>query len=302
MVEIKAFIFPGQGSQYVGMNEKIPDFNIKKTMFDKASEILGFDLYNVCNNGPMDKLTSTEVAQPAIFTVSLIYNALLAEKNIKPDVVAGHSLGEYSALVAANVLSFEDGLKLVEKRGILMKEASQNNPGKMLAVVGLSEDKLRNVLNKAKNYGIVVTANINTLEQVVLSGELNAIYEAQKIAKEEGAKIAKVLEVSAAFHSPLMEPVVEEMSKFIDKVEFKNPEIPIVQNVTGTVPGSVMEIKNNLKRQLTGPVKWVNSVLNIQKMGVNHFIEVGPKNVLKSMVEKIVKDTKIEAVEGLINA
>jgi [acyl-carrier-protein] S-malonyltransferase len=299
---MRAFIFPGQGSQYVGMNEKIPDFSLKKTIFDKASEILGYDLYDTCSNSPMDKLTSTEIAQPAIFTVSFAYIAFLTQREIKPDVVAGHSLGEYSALVTANVLSFEDGLKLVQTRGLLMKEASQNNPGRMLAVIGLSEDKLGKVLDKAKNYGEVVLANINTFEQVVLSGELNAINEAHKIAKEEGAKIAKLLDVSAAFHSPLMEPVVEEMSKFIDSVEFKTPEIPVVQNVTGTTASSIAGIKENLKKQLVGPVKWVNSVLNMQEMGVDHFIEVGPKNVLKNMLEKIIKDAKIEAVESLINA
>lgn len=299
---MKAFIFPGQGSQYVGMNEKIPNFSLKKTIFDKASEILGYDLYDTCSNSPMDKLTATEIAQPAIFTVSFTYIAFLTQRGIRPDVVAGHSLGEYSALAAANVLSFEDGLKLVQKRGFLMKEASQSNPGRMLAVIGLSEDKLGRVLDKAKNYGEVVLANINTFEQVVLSGELNAINEAQKIAKEEGAKIAKLLDVSAAFHSPLMEPVVEEMSKFIDSVEFKTPEIPVVQNVTGTTVSSNAEIKENLKKQIIGPVKWVNSVLNMQEMGVDHFIEVGPKNVLKNMLEKIIKDAKIEAVESLINA
>jgi len=299
---VKAFIFPGQGSQYVGMNEKIPNFSLKKTIFDKASEILGYDLYDTCSNSPMDKLTATEIAQPAIFTVSFTYIAFLTQRGIRPDVVAGHSLGEYSALAAANVLSFEDGLKLVQKRGFLMKEASQSNPGRMLAVIGLSEDKLGRVLDKAKNYGEVVLANINTFEQVVLSGELNAINEAQKIAKEEGAKIAKLLDVSAAFHSPLMEPVVEEMSKFIDSVEFKTPEIPVVQNVTGTTVSSNAEIKENLKKQIIGPVKWVNSVLNMQEMGVDHFIEVGPKNVLKNMLEKIIKDAKIEAVESLINA
>jgi [acyl-carrier-protein] S-malonyltransferase len=299
---MRAFIFPGQGSQYMGMSEKIPGFSLKKQMFDKASEILGYDLYDVCSNGPMDKLTSTEFAQPAIFTVSLIYNALLKEKGIVPGVVAGHSLGEYSALVAANVLSFEDGLRLVQKRGLLMKEASQNNPGGMLAVVGLSEDKLGNVLNKAKNYGVVVPANMNTFEQVVLSGELNAIYEAQKLAKEEGAKIAKLLDVSAAFHSPLMDPIVEEMSKFIDMTEFKNPDKPVVQNVTGTIPSSITEIKENLKKQLNGPVKWVNSIVYMQNMGTDHFTEVGPKNVLKGMVGKIVKDVTIESVEDLFNA
>jgi len=299
---VKAFIFPGQGSQYVGMNEKIPNFSLKKTIFDKASEILGYDLYDTCSNSPMDKLTATEIAQPAIFTVSFTYIAFLTQRGIRPDVAAGHSLGEYSALAAANVLSFEDGLKLVQKRGFLMKEASQSNPGRMLAVIGLSEDKLGRVLDKAKNYGEVVLANINTFEQVVLSGELNAINEAQKIAKEEGAKIAKLLDVSAAFHSPLMEPVVEEMSKFIDSVEFKTPEIPVVQNVTGTTVSSNAEIKENLKKQIIGPVKWVNSVLNMQEMGVDHFIEVGPKNVLKNMLEKIIKDAKIEAVESLINA
>ncbi|MEA3314221.1 MAG: ACP S-malonyltransferase [Caldisericota bacterium] len=296
-----SFVFSGQGSQYVGMASKVPVSSVKKELFVKASDFLGFDLERLCNNGPIEKLTSTDIAQPALLTVSAIYDTLLKERNILPGVVAGHSLGEFSALFSAEVLSFEDALFLVRERGLLMKKASEKAPGKMLAVIGLPDEKLKKVLEESSDKGVLVAANFNSPGQVVLSGADNAIEKAKVVAKENGAKIVKVLNVSAPFHSPLMEPVVPEMSKFIDSVQFNKPAIPVVQNATGKVVSTVEEIKENLKKQLTSPVLWTDSVSTMSEMGVEKFIEVGPKNVLKGLIGRTLPGSKIETVEVLLN-
>ncbi|RLD19944.1 MAG: [acyl-carrier-protein] S-malonyltransferase [Caldiserica bacterium] len=297
-----SFVFSGQGSQYVGMASKIPVSSVKKELFTKASDFLGFDLEHLCNNGPIEELTSTDIAQPALVTVSAIYDTLLKERNILPGVVAGHSLGEFSALFSAEVLSFEDSLFLVRERGLLMKKASEKAPGKMLAVIGLPDEKLKKVLEESSDKGVIVAANFNSPGQVVLSGADNAIEKAKIVAKENGAKIVKVLNVSAPFHSPLMEPVVPEMSKFIDSVQFNKPAIPVVQNATGKVVSVVEEIKENLKKQLTSPVLWTDSVNTMSEMGVEKFIEVGPKNVLKGLIRRTLSECEIETVEVLLNA
>ncbi len=294
---MKAFVFPGQGSQYVGMSGKIPEGSIKREFFTKASEILGFDLLEICEKGPQETLTSTDITQPALYTISSIYETLLKEKGIKPDIVAGHSIGEYAALFSCGAFTFETGLKLTKIRGLLMKNISEKSPGKMLAVIGLDAEKIQKVLEEASKAGIIVSANYNSLDQIVLSGSINAINEAQVIAKASGARLAKPLEVSAAFHSPLMEPIVSEMSKAIEEAEFKRPEIPIVQNVTGDVETDPEKIKENLKKQLTGPVRWVDSVLKMQELGVSEFYEVGPKNVLKGLIEKIIKGASVKLSE-----
>lgn len=297
-----SFVFSGQGSQYVGMASKIPVSSVKKELFTKASDFLGFDLEYLCDNGPIEELTSTDIAQPALTTVSAIYDTLLKEKNILPEVVAGHSLGEFSALFSAEVLSFEDALFLVRERGLLMKKASEKSPGKMLAVIGLPDEKLRKVLEESSDEGVIVAANFNSPGQVVLSGADNAIEKAKIVAKENGAKIVKILNVSAPFHSPLMGPVVPKISKFIDSVQFNEPVIPIVQNATGKVVRAVEEIKENLKKQLTSPVLWTDSVNTMSEMGVKKFIEVGPKNVLKGLIGRTLPGSKIETVEVLLNA
>ena len=294
---MRAFVFPGQGSQYVGMTQKIPESAVKKELFNKASEILGFDLFEVCEKGPQETLTSTDVTQPALFTVSAIYDVLLKEKGINRDIVAGHSVGEYAALFSANAISFETGLKLVRTRGLLMKEASNRSPGKMLAVVGLDAERIKKVLEEASKFGVIVNANNNSYDQVVLSGSIEAINEAQKIAKDLGARLARPLEVSAAFHSPLMEPVVPEMSKAIDEAVFGKPEVPVVQNVTTEPETDVERIKENLKKQLTGSVNWLDSVLKMQSLGVDEFYEVGPKNVLKGLIERTIKGASVKCSE-----
>lgn len=296
---MKAFLFPGQGSQYVGMSQKIPDVAFKDDLFDVATKIIGFDMYEFCEKGPHEKLSSTEITQPALFTISAIYDMLLKQKGIVPDIVAGHSLGEYSALFSAGVVDFEQGFMLVKKRGELMKYASLELPGGMLAVVGLSLSQVDEVINVAKNRGIIVVANYNTPEQFVLSGTKEALDYARDVAKEKGAKLVRSLDVSAAFHSPLMEPIVQEMSDFIDSMNFSLPKLPIVQNVTAQIPKTIYEIKENLKKQMKEPVKWLDSVYEIKKSGVDEYYEVGPRNILKGLVEKILPEVRVLTSEGV---
>ncbi len=297
-----AFVFPGQGSQYVGMSKKIPDSALKKSFFSIASEIVDFDLLKLCNDGPMDKLTSTENAQPALFTVSAIYDSMLKENNIKPELVAGHSLGEYSALFSAGVFSFEDGISLVRKRGLLMNRAALKSPGKMLAVIGLSDDKVEKVIKDASQFGIVVAANFNSPGQVVLSGEVSAIKKAQDIAKQYGARLARILNVSAPFHSPLMMPIVNDMSDYISKISFNKPKISIVQNVNGEIVDSVDLIKENLKKQLTAPVLWTKSLYAMKHYGIDEFFEVGPKNILNGLIRRTIKNVQVSISEAVLNA
>lgn len=298
---MKAFVFPGQGSQYAGMSKKIPESLQKRKMFAIASEIIGEDLFEICENGPQEKLTSTDITQPALFTVSAIYDTLLKEKEESPEIVAGHSLGEYSALYSAGVISFEDGIKLTRIRGKLMKNISSITPGKMLAVIGLEVDKINKLIEEALKKGVIVAANYNAPDQIVLSGEISAVEEAQMLAKVLGARLAKPLDVSAAFHSPLMSPIVEEMSKAIDSCHFSIPKIPVVQNVSAEAENDVDKIKANLKLQLTGPVRWVETMLLLEKMGFNSLIEVGPKNVLKGLLERTVKNAEINTCEVIFN-
>jgi len=294
---LKAFLFPGQGSQYVGMSQKIPDVPFKNDLFDIASKIIGFDMYEICEEGPQEKLSSTEITQPALFTISAIYDVLLKQKGIVPDIVVGHSLGEYSALFSAGIVDFEQGFMLVKKRGELMKYASLELPGGMLAVVGLSLSQVDEVINIAKVKGIIVVANYNTTEQFVLSGTKEALDYARDVAKEKGAKLVRSLDVSAAFHSPLMEQIVQEMSDFIDSMSFSLPKLPIVQNVTAQIPKTIDEIKENLKKQMKEPVKWLDSIYETKKYGVDEYYEVGPKNVLKGLVEKILPEVKVVTSE-----
>jgi len=281
------------------MSQKIPDVAFKDDLFDVATKIIGFDMYEFCEKGPHEKLSSTEITQPALFTISAIYDMLLKQKGIVPDIVAGHSLGEYSALFSAGVVDFEQGFMLVKKRGELMKYASLELPGGMLAVVGLSLSQVDEVINVAKNRGIIVVANYNTPEQFVLSGTKEALDYARDVAKEKGAKLVRSLDVSAAFHSPLMEPIVQEMSDFIDSMNFSLPKLPIVQNVTAQIPKTIYEIKENLKKQMKEPVKWLDSVYEIKKSGVDEYYEVGPRNILKGLVEKILPEVRVLTSEGV---
>jgi len=295
---MKAYIFPGQGAQYTGMGldlyEKYP---IAQELFEKANSILGFSITDIMFEGTAEDLKETKVTQPAIFLYSVILSKVLGE-NFKPEMVAGHSLGEFSALVASQVLSFEDGLKLVSKRALAMQKACELKPSTMAAVLGL-EDKVVEDVCKEIN-GVVVPANYNCPGQLVISGDVEAINKACELLKEKGAKRALVLNVGGAFHSPLMEPAREELELAIQETEFNNPICPIYQNVIAKAVINPAEIKQNLIAQLTAPVKWAQTIQQMIADGGSEFIEVGPGKVLQGLMRKI--DRSVQASAALIEA
>ncbi|MCX7761700.1 MAG: ACP S-malonyltransferase [Candidatus Kryptonium sp.] len=291
-----AFVFPGQASQYVGMGKDLyENSSIAKEIFDKAEEILGFELKRICFEGPEEDLKQTKVTQPAIFVHSYIVSTLLGEK-IKADMAAGHSLGEYSALVYAGVLSFEDALKIVKLRGELMQRAGEKNPGTMAAIIGLDEEKVKQVCEEVKD-GIVQPANFNTPEQIVISGEVNAVKKAMQLAKEAGAKIVKELVVSGAFHSPLMESAKDELKNALDEVKFNKPSIPVYFNVTAKPTFDLNEIKDLLYRQITSPVLWTQIVMNMVSDGAVKFYEIGPGKVLQGLIKKIAPTAEVSGFD-----
>jgi [acyl-carrier-protein] S-malonyltransferase len=285
---MKAHIFPGQGAQFSGMGKDL--FENSKTayeLFNNADEILGFKISDVMFNGSAEDLKQTSVTQPAIFLHSVIL-AMSKENEILPAMVAGHSLGEFSALVINKSISFEDGLKLVSIRANAMQKACENNPGTMAAVLGLEDKLVENVCSEVN--GTVVAANYNCPGQLVISGELNAIELACEKLKEIGARRALVLPVGGAFHSPLMEEAKRELENAINETVFSDPICPIYQNVSGLPYSSEIEIKENLIYQLTSPVKWTQSINKMVEDGAEEFIEVGPGRVLQGLVRKINGD------------
>ena len=282
---MKAYIFPGQGGQFSGMGKDL--FENSKTayeLFNNANEILGFKISDVMFNGSAEDLKQTSVTQPSIFLHSVIL-AMSKENEISAEMVAGHSLGEFSALVINKSISFEDGLKLVSIRANAMQKACENNPGTMAAVLGLEDKLVENVCSEVR--GTVVAANYNCPGQLVISGELNAIELACEKLKEIGARRALVLPVGGAFHSPLMEEAKRELENAINQTVFSDPICPIYQNVSGLPYSSEIEIKENLISQLTSPVKWTQSITQMVKDGANEFIEVGPGRVLQGLLRKI---------------
>lgn len=287
---MKAYVFPGQGAQFTGMGKDLYDNSpLAKEMFEKANEILGFRITDIMFEGSADELKQTKVTQPAIFLHSVILAATLGD-NFKPDMVAGHSLGEFSALVANKVLSFEDGLKLVFQRAMAMQKACEIAPSTMAAVLGLEDHIVEEVC--ASVDGVVVAANYNCPGQLVISGEVSAVERACELLKEKGAKRALILPVGGAFHSPMMEPAREELAQAIENTVFSNPICPVYQNVTASAVSDPNEIKKNLIIQLTAPVKWTQSVQQMIADGATEFIEVGPGNVLQGLVKKINKDVQ----------
>ncbi|MBO0342631.1 ACP S-malonyltransferase [Flagellimonas profundi] len=292
---MNAYIFPGQGAQFVGMGlDLYENHSEAQELFEKANEILGFSITDIMFEGTADDLKQTKVTQPAIFLHSVILSKVLGD-TFKPDMVAGHSLGEFSALVANGTLNFEDGLKLVSQRALAMQKACEIQPSTMAAVLGLEDEVVEKICNEVE--GIVVPANYNCPGQLVISGEVDAVNVACEKMKEAGARRALLLPVGGAFHSPLMEPAREELAAAIGSTEFKTPSCPIYQNVTTTAVSDAEEIKKNLILQLTAPVKWTQSVQQMVKDGATSFVEVGPGKVLQGLVKKIHREAETSSAE-----
>ena len=293
---MKAFVFPGQGAQFVGMGKDLYENSaIAKELFEKANEILGFRITDLMFAGTDEDLRQTKVTQPAIFLHSVILAKTLGE-NFNPDMVAGHSLGEFSALVAAGALSFEDGLKLVAKRAMAMQKACEATPSTMAAVLGLADDKVEEICASI-NDAIVVPANYNCPGQIVISGTEEGIDKACELLLAAGAKRALKLRVGGAFHSPVMEPARAELAEAINATAFTAPICPIYQNVNAKPETQPEVIKENLVAQLTAPVRWTQSVLNMIADGADNFTEVGPGNVLQGLVKKINKTATTQGAQ-----
>jgi len=281
---MKALVFPGQGSQFVGMGKELYESRKDiKDLMESANDILGFDILSIMFNGTEEDLKKTKVTQPAIFIHSLA--AVKAVDTIGAGMVAGHSLGEFSALVANGALSFKDGLELVYQRALAMQEACDANPSSMAAVLGLEDEKVEEIC--AQIEGIVVPANYNCPGQLVISGETAAVEKACEALKAAGAKRALLLPVNGAFHSPLMKPAQDKLAKAIENTKFNKPIIPIYQNITTTAVEDPEEIKKNLIAQLTGPVKWTQTVRNMIADGAESFVEVGPGKTSQGLIKKI---------------
>ena len=295
---MKAFVFPGQGSQFVGMGKDLYENNATaKSLFDKADEILGFKITDIMFAGTDEQLKQTNVTQPAVFLHSVITAICLGEE-FNPSMVAGHSLGEFSALVAAGAISFEDGVKLVAARANAMQKACESNPGLMAAIIGLPDEKVEEVCAQVSADGeVVVAANYNCPGQLVISGAVDAINKACELLKAAGAKRALPLKVGGAFHSPLMQPAKDELQAAIEKTQFSTPKCPVYQNVDGKPHTDAEEIKTNLIAQLTSSVRWTSSVQNMIADGADDFTECGPGKALQGMIGRIDKTVKVAGIQ-----
>ena len=283
---MKAYVFPGQGAQFVGMGQDLYNSsNEAKNYFDKANDILGFGITDIMFAGSDEDLKQTKVTQPAVFLHSVI-SALVMGTDFRPDMVAGHSLGEFSALVASGALSFEDGLRLVSARAFAMQKACEINPSTMAAVLGLDDNKVEEICSQID--GVVVAANYNCPGQLVISGKKDDVAKACELMKEAGAKRALPLQVGGGFHSPCMQPAKEKLEKAIRATVFSKPVCPVYQNVDGKPYTDVENIKNNLIAQLTSPVRWTQTVRNMAADGATEFVELGPGTVLQGLIKKIL--------------
>ena len=287
----KAYVFPGQGAQYCGMGKELYENSVEaRDMFEQANEILGFRITDVMFEGTAEELKQTKVTQPAVFLHSVVLAKVLG---VEPSAVAGHSLGEFSALVVAGALSFEDGLRLVAKRAMAMQKACEAEQGTMAAVLALPDATIEQVCESVG--GVVVAANYNCPGQLVISGAVNAVNEACAKLKEAGARRALVLPVGGAFHSPLMEPARKELAEAIELAHFEEPVCPIYQNVDALPHTSPEEIKANLVAQLTAPVRWTQIVENMTNDGISSYMELGPGTVLRGLISKISPDVEVES-------
>ena len=295
---MKAFVFPGQGAQFVGMGKDLYENNpLAKELFEKANDILGYRITDIMFEGTDEDLRQTKVTQPAVFLHSVI-SALCMGDKFQPEMTAGHSLGEFSALVAAGALSFEDGLKLVYARAMAMQKACEMAPSTMAAIIALADDRVEEICDAVTKEGnVVVAANYNCPGQIVISGSIEGIDKACALMKEAGAKRALPLKVGGAFHSPLMEPAKVELEAAIQATEIKTPKCPVYQNVDALPHTDPAEIKANLIAQLTGSVRWTQTVMNMVADGADDFTECGPGAVLQGMIKKISKEANAHGIE-----